>query len=284
MNDITIRAGEIALAASVYGADEAPPVLLLHGLGNARDVWFDWAMRLADRYRILALDFRGHGHSTHQAPYMLADFVADAAAALHWLGRPTAVVGHSLGGCVAGALALAGHPLMTRALLVDPAWYFSEPDAFAQTVYPRRFAMLRAASERLRAANAPLASWIAIIAQTPHPSGGLFAEYLSPRQVRSHASALQRQDPACWESPTSELFGGIDLDAPFRLPTTVIQADSALGAALLDHHADRMQRHNRPTARWHYVGSDHFPHRTTRCEARFAADLERFLADRASPA
>jgi pimeloyl-ACP methyl ester carboxylesterase len=277
MNDVTLPCGTVALAASVYGPAEAPPVLLLHGLGNARDVWFHWAMRLADRYRVLALDFRGHGHSARAPRYALTDFVADAEAALAWLGRPTCVVGHSLGGTVAGALSVAGHPLAARALLVDPAWYFAEPEEFARTVYPKRFAMLQGAVERLRAADTPLAAWMEMIANTPHPRGGTFADVLPQHQVVSHASALQRQDPACWSATPSEMFGGIDVDAPFRVPTTVIQADSALGAALLDHQAERMQQHNRPAALWHYMGSDHFPHRTTTFADRFGADLERFL-------
>ena len=277
MNDLALDAAGVVLAASAYGSPDAPPVLLLHGLGNARDVWFDWAMHLADRYRVLTLDFRGHGHSTRSSRYALVDFVADAEAALAWLGRPACVVGHSLGGTVAGALSVAGHPLVARALLVDPAWYFAEPAEFAQTVYPKRFAMLQATVERLRTQEAPFAAWVETIASTPHPRGGVFADVLPYRQQVSHASALQRQDPACWETPPSEMFGAIDVDAPFRVPTTVIRADSLLGAALLDHQADRMQQHNRPEAIWHYAGSDHFPHRTSTFANRFGADLERFL-------
>ncbi len=277
MHDVSLSSGPVTLAATVYGPSEAPPVLLLHGLGNARDVWFDWAMRLADRYRVLALDFRGHGHSGRSARYALADFVADAEAALEWLGHPACVVGHSLGGTVAGALSVAGHPLVARALLVDPAWYFAEPAEFARTVYPKRFAMLQGTVERLRASEAPFATWVETIATTPHPRGGVFADVLSFRQQASHASALQRQDPACWAASPTEMFGGIDVDAPFQAPTTVLQADSRLGAALLDHQAERMQRHNRPEALWHYAGSDHFPHRTTTFADRFGADLERFL-------
>jgi pimeloyl-ACP methyl ester carboxylesterase len=46
MIDITIPNGELALAASVFGAPDffsalTPPVLFLHGIGNARDTWTD---------------------------------------------------------------------------------------------------------------------------------------------------------------------------------------------------------------------------------------------------
>ena len=63
MNDITIDNAGVALAASVYGRPELPPVLLMHGISNSRDVWYDWAVELSDRYRVYALDCRGHGHS-----------------------------------------------------------------------------------------------------------------------------------------------------------------------------------------------------------------------------
>lgn len=277
MHDVTIRSGAVRLAASVYGHAEAPPVLFLHGLGNARDVWHDWACDLADRHRVLTLDFRGHGHSSVAARYALTDFLDDASAALQFLGRPARVVGHSLGGTVAGALAVQGHPLVARALLVDPAWRFGEPEEFARTVYPRRFAMLREMITQLHAAEAPLERWIARVASTPHPKGGHFADYLSPRQVASHASALQRQDPACWETSAEVMFGGLPLDTPFRVPTEVIHADPTLGAAVLEVHAERMAAENEPVAMHYYAGSDHFPHRTTPFAERFGRDLSAFL-------
>jgi pimeloyl-ACP methyl ester carboxylesterase len=110
MNDITIENAGLALAASVYGQPEAPPVLLLHGISNSRDVWYDWAEELSDRYRVYALDFRGHGHSARAERYGIADYVSDAEATLRAIGAPTRVVGHSLGGVVAGALGPDGSP------------------------------------------------------------------------------------------------------------------------------------------------------------------------------
>ena len=82
MNDITIDNAGVALAASVYGRPELPPVLLMHGISNSRDVWYDWAVELSDRYRVYALDFRGHGHSARAEHYGIADYVSDATAML----------------------------------------------------------------------------------------------------------------------------------------------------------------------------------------------------------
>lgn len=277
MNDISIENAGLSLAASVYGHPDASPVLLLHGISNSRDVWYDWAVELSDRYRVYTLDFRGHGHSGRADRYALADYVSDAAALLTAIGAPTRVVGHSLGGVVAGVLAQSDHPLVHSALMVDPAWYFGIREEFHRTVYPKRFALLIGLVEQLRAAHAPLAAWVAAIGNTPHPSSGVFADHMSYRQILSHASALQRQDPACWRIPMHESFATLDTTQPFRRPTRVIRADSTLGAAFLDKHADDLRAVNPSVEVLHYEGSDHFPLRTYAFAPRFRDDLNAFL-------
>jgi pimeloyl-ACP methyl ester carboxylesterase len=275
MIDLTIPNGDVPLAASLFGdALSAPPVLFLHGIGNARDTWFDWAMRLAPRQRVLTLDFRGHGHSARAPRYHLSDYVRDAESALAWLGEPTRVIGHSLGGTVAGRLAQSGHPLVRSALLVDPAWFFGMPDEFARTAYPRRFELLQGTIRRLRAEGAPHATWVETVGQSAHPWGGVFADHTPARLIAAHASALQRQDIACWETPVPDAFGGFDPLAPFICPTSVLHADERYGAALLADQAARVAAVN-PGARFDfYEGSDHFPHRSRRFDERFAGSLK----------
>lgn len=277
MNDLTIENAGLALAASVYGRPDAPPVLLLHGISNSRDVWYDWAVELGDRYRVYTLDFRGHGHSGRADRYAVADYVSDAEAVLAAIGSPTRVVGHSLGGVVAGALAQRDNALVHSALMVDPAWYFGIPEEFARTVYPKRFALLIGLIAQLRDARAPLPAWIAAVANTPHPSGGIFADHMSARQIFSHGSALHRQDPACWRLPMQETFSALDTTVPFAKPTRLIRCDSTLGAAFLDHHEALIRTVNPSLDVLHYVGSDHFPQRTFAFAERFRGDLEQFL-------
>ncbi len=279
MNDLTIDSAGLALAASVYGQPDAPPVLLLHGISNSRDVWYDWAVELSDRYRVYTLDFRGHGHSGRADRYAIADYVSDAEAILAAIGAPTRVVGHSLGGVVAGALAQSDRALVHSALMLDPAWFFGIPEEFARTVYPRRFELLIGLIAQLHEAQAPLDDWVAAVANTPHPSGGVFADHMGYRQILSHASALQRQDPACWRIPVQESFAALDTSVPFRRPTRLIRCDSTLGAAFLDEHAERIRGVNPLLDIIHYEGSDHFPQRTYAFAERFRFDLGQFLTD-----
>ncbi len=113
------------LNAVEAGAPEAEPVVLLHGLfGQARNLG-RLQRRLADLGRIVAIDLRSHGTSPAGALDLRA-MGADVEETMRSLGLgPAAVIGHSLGGKVAMALAL-DHPDATLGILVAdiaPAGY-----------------------------------------------------------------------------------------------------------------------------------------------------------------
>jgi pimeloyl-ACP methyl ester carboxylesterase len=94
--------------------------VLLHG-GAAHAHWWDHiAPTLARECHVLALDLRGHGDSRWVAPpaYEIDDYVADLEAFVDTLDLARCVlIGHSLGGFIALAYALA-HPEFLRSLIV----------------------------------------------------------------------------------------------------------------------------------------------------------------------
>jgi pimeloyl-ACP methyl ester carboxylesterase len=97
------------------------PVILGHGYGATRRMWSGQHAALADRYRLITWDMRGHGQ-THApddpAQYSTDLTVADTEGLLETLGVGRAVVGGlSLGGYMALAFYLA-HPLMVEALVI----------------------------------------------------------------------------------------------------------------------------------------------------------------------
>ncbi len=81
------------------------PVVLTHGLGDCADLWSPLAEALADRYRVVSWDMRGHYRS--QAPEELSQYtqdivVEDLRALCDHLDIQRAVQGgHSLGGYTA---------------------------------------------------------------------------------------------------------------------------------------------------------------------------------------
>ena len=76
------------------------PIVLLHGVTLTNDIWTYQLADLAGRFRVLAIDHRGHGRSTAgDGGYGVARLAADLAEALDHLDVNGAVlVGHSMGG------------------------------------------------------------------------------------------------------------------------------------------------------------------------------------------
>jgi pimeloyl-ACP methyl ester carboxylesterase len=83
-----------------------PALLLLHGLGATGEVWDGLVAALGDRWpgEILVPDLPGHGRSAPLPRYSFGAMTAAIAGALD-LGRPVAVLGHSLGGVLGLTLA-----------------------------------------------------------------------------------------------------------------------------------------------------------------------------------
>lgn len=103
-------------------AGAGPPVVLLHGLfGSARN--FGAVQRaLAVRFTVIALDMRNHGDSPHGVDMRYPVQAADVRETLCALDvGPAAVVGHSMGGKAAMALALASPAIVSRLLVSDIA-------------------------------------------------------------------------------------------------------------------------------------------------------------------
>jgi 3-oxoadipate enol-lactonase len=92
---------------TVDGPRDAPVVLLSNSLGATRAMWDPQVPVLAERYRVVTYDTRGHGLSpAPSGPYTLDDLVDDVLALLDEVGAERAhVAGLSLGGMTALRLA-----------------------------------------------------------------------------------------------------------------------------------------------------------------------------------
>ncbi|HEX3787652.1 MAG TPA: alpha/beta hydrolase [Pseudonocardiaceae bacterium] len=98
---------------------EGPGFLLLHGLMGRARTWWRVAGWLAGHGRVVGWDARAHGRNPHRGPAVTEEFVADAARVIRELDLgPAVLLGHSMGGLHAWALA-ARHPELVRAIVIE---------------------------------------------------------------------------------------------------------------------------------------------------------------------
>ena len=105
-----------------WGAADAPPIVLLHGGHQSAHSWDLVSLHLAQRYRVLALDQRGHGDSewARDVAYTNHEMSLDAEAFIGAMGleRPI-LMGHSMGGRNAMLLTRRSPSLLRALVIVD---------------------------------------------------------------------------------------------------------------------------------------------------------------------
>lgn len=98
-------AENVNIAASSYGYEQDPVVVMLHGAGQTRHAWHRSARTVAaSGYHVIVPDARGHGDSDWcpSQDYSIDTLIADLCAVVRQLDcPPPAVVGASLGGITA---------------------------------------------------------------------------------------------------------------------------------------------------------------------------------------
>ncbi|MGH3379200.1 MAG: alpha/beta fold hydrolase [Actinoallomurus sp.] len=115
----TVEAGGIRLAYRVSGPPDAPPLVLLHALGEDAADWDGVTPDFARHWRVYALDLRGHGRSDRPGDYSLELMRSDVLGFLDALALERVdLVGHSMGGVVAYLLAEA-HPERVHRLVLE---------------------------------------------------------------------------------------------------------------------------------------------------------------------
>ncbi|WP_433709646.1 alpha/beta fold hydrolase [Nocardia sp. CA-084685] len=160
------------------------PVVLLHPVGLDSNWWSTYTARLAERYRVIAVDVPGHGWSSPiRVPITLDDIAGDVAAVLRVeTNQPTHVIGVSMGGMIAQYLALLQPDQVASLILCATA------GSFADKLRP----VLR---ERGQAARAGMDAVIEpTLARWFSPRGR--SAYIGHNCVRT----LDVNDPASWEA------------------------------------------------------------------------------------
>jgi 3-oxoadipate enol-lactonase len=120
---------DLRLNAEVTGPADAAPVILVHGLGLGLRLWDDVLPALS-RFRVMALDLRGHGLSdTPSAPYALGALIRDVEQLADHFGlRDAVIVGQGEGGLIAQGLAVKRLDLVRALVLSGSATRLGNPD------------------------------------------------------------------------------------------------------------------------------------------------------------
>ena len=100
---------------------DRPPLLIAHGLfGSARN-WREISKRLSDSRKVIAVDMRNHGESFWSKTHTYPELADDLAETIVSHGGMADVLGHSMGGKAAMALALRRPETVNRLVVADIA-------------------------------------------------------------------------------------------------------------------------------------------------------------------
>lgn len=140
---------------SVEVVGHGPDIVLIPGLASSRETWRDTATRLRGRYRLHLVQiagFAGEPARANAAGPVFDPVLADLDAYVATLKAPI-VIGHSLGGTLALALAERHPTHLSKLLIVDSLPFYGVlmggPAATAATVAP--------IAERMRGGMPPMA-------------------------------------------------------------------------------------------------------------------------------
>jgi non-heme chloroperoxidase len=120
--DVRLSTG-VRLSYAAQGDADGRPAILLHGLS---DSWFSYSRvlpEISQRYRLYALDLRGHGDSDRPDDgYAPREMAADVIAFMDAMGiERAALVGHSMGSFVVQQVALAAPERVAGLVLIGSA-------------------------------------------------------------------------------------------------------------------------------------------------------------------
>lgn len=282
-----LRTDDLTLHYEDDGDREAPPVLLLHGITQSTATWAWLVAELADRHRVVRLDFRGHGRSGRTpGAYHFPGYVSDATAICEQvLGAPAVLVGHSLGGGTAAGLAQTRPDLVRGVVLEDPA-IMPPPagEAAAQALEGNSlldgFRLMRDSIPRLQESGISASDLAATLRDAPSPSGPTFGELVTDDALDAMAEGMLQLDA----SVLDPVFDGsarpvFDPSSPLTVPGIAIVGDPALPDTLVrDADVQRLARHSPQLEVRVADGCGHLIHDSREHRAMVAAAVEDLLA------
>ena len=117
---ITLKQVNVQLHVYDAGPEDAPALLLVHGLGDESDSWRHIIHPLAEHQRVIALDLPGFGRSEPLARYFIVTYIRVLLDLLDTLSISSAVfIGSSLGGILSHSMAIMHPDRVNELVLLD---------------------------------------------------------------------------------------------------------------------------------------------------------------------
>jgi pimeloyl-ACP methyl ester carboxylesterase len=281
----------IRLHVAEDGGPTNPPLLLLHGITSFGGTW-DWLVpELAERHRVLRLDFRGHGASA-RAPgaYGSSGYLSDVIAVCEQvIDRPCIVIGHSLGGITA-LIAMQRRPELFRAAVLEDPPMVAGPRGRESVSEGHAlldgFRVMRRSLPGLQATGMTPEAVAGFLGDVPTSSGAPMAATLEADALLAMAGSLLTVDPAVLDPVLEgDMESLLDLERGIDPPTLIVTADPAKPDAICDPDAAReMAARSRATEVVTIAGAGHLIHDETASRSRFRAVTLEFLDRVGAPA
>jgi pimeloyl-ACP methyl ester carboxylesterase len=245
LNEKAFRHGDASLNYA-EGSDNGPPILFLHGLTDRWQFFQPVMPSLTLRWHVYALDFRGHGSSSHTPPYRYLDHINDTIAFIeNVICKPTHIYGTALGGMVSLMVA-ARRPDLIKTLV------FGDANIKLEKVrgVMRDYHTFWSGWEKLASHPAGLDEYVQMVSNMPIDipwrEPGKYGDGQDHITVVNKALYLRNLDPAVltpWakggtdDAVFKEVTTGYDSEeiSNIKCPTLFIQANMEKGGILDDN-------------------------------------------------
>jgi len=137
LQPVSYQLRQLILQGWQSGPADGPLCLCLHGWLDNANSFLPLAEQLP-QLQLIAIDLPGHGQSDHRSPdahYHFLDWVDDVVQLLHLLqlhqlsaNQPVVLIGHSMGGMIATAVAASFPELVSQLVLLDSVGLVTGPE------------------------------------------------------------------------------------------------------------------------------------------------------------
>lgn len=257
--------GCLSLHVAETESDE-PTLVMLHGVTRRWQTYAAVTASLSQRYRLMLVDFRGHGKSDRSSSgYRVVNYVEDICQLIErHISGPVFLYGHSLGAMTVAGVAERLGDRISAIVMEDPPFHTMGRRINTTPLLSYFTGVSRFAGDRREVSQ--IAADLARVEFSDPVNGQVFkvGDSRDAAQLRFAASCLQRLDPEVFDSITkSEWLEGYDVDeivCGLKCPSLLLQAEYGAGGMLTDADATHVCRLNSNVARVQFPGIPHGIH------------------------